>query len=219
MKIKPFACSLFLIKLLTCLSPAVKAQDKPAVQQLDLKNLPNGIRYEGNIKTAVRWTDKAGVNVVITTETGIHESKKFKHENNGSDAELFAYHFLIKDNSAVRSWRVYDFIHDCPVDIEASFIENTFQVTDLNKDGVGEVWLMYKKVCHGDVSPSELKIIMYQGTQKFAIRGESKVLDGIDDKGNKHYSGGNYKFDQAFANGPAAFLTFAKKLWHQHVLQ
>jgi hypothetical protein len=117
------------------------------VKQLDLTKLPKGIKYEGKIKTAVRWVDSLGDNITITTETGIYKSKKFKHETDGGDAELFAYHFIVKGDSAFQTWRIYDFISDCPVDIEAKFIKNSFQVTDLNLDGVSEIWIMYKTVC------------------------------------------------------------------------
>lgn len=88
---------------------------------------------------------------------------------------MFAYHFLLNNDSVNKTWKVYDFINDCPVDLDAKFIKNTFQVTDLNKDGIGEIWIMYNTVCHGDVSPTDMKIIMYQGTQKYTIRGRSKV--------------------------------------------
>lgn len=189
-------------------------QGQISVNQLDLTKLPRGINYEGKIKTAVRWVDSLGDNIAILTETGIYQSKKFKHENDGGDAELFAYHFIVKGDSAFHTWRVYDFISDCPVDIEANFIKNTFQVTDLNNDGVAEVWLMYKTVCHGDVSPCDMKIIMYQGQQKYAIRGQNKVQ--VSDK---EFYGGDYKFDKAFADGPKEFLEFANKLWNKNIMQ
>jgi hypothetical protein len=128
--------------------------------------------------------------------------------------ELYANHFILKGNDTLQTWRVYDFISDCPVDIEAKFIKNSFQVTDLNQDGRGEIWIMYKTVCHGDVSPSDMKIIMYQGQQKYAIRGQNKVQ--ITDK---EFYGGKYKIDKAFANGPKVFLTFAKKLWDKNIIQ
>ena len=160
-----------------------------------------------------------GENIVITTETGIYESKKFKHENDGGDAEIFAYHFIVENNNAKQTWKVYDYISDCPVDIVAEFIDNTFQITDLDNNGVAEIWLMYKTVCHGDVSPSDMKIIMYEGQQKFAIRGENKVMHGIDDDGNEMYMGGEYKIDKAFSDGPIVFLDFAKKLWNKNIIE
>lgn len=125
-----------------------------------------------------------------------------------------AFHFILTTDSTKLTWKVYDFIKDCPVDIEASFINNTFKVTDLNNDGVAEVWLMYKTVCHGDVSPCDMKIIMYQGQQKFAIRGQNKVQ--VSDK---EFYGGDYKFDKAFADGPKEFLEFAKNLWTKNIMQ
>mgnify|MGYP000961831749 CR=1 FL=1 len=205
--------------LATLISLTVLGQEQIDVKQLDLTNIPKRIKYEGKIKTAVRWADSLGDNIVILTETGIYQGKKFKHEKNGRDAELFAYHFIVKDDNAFQTWQVYDFISDCPVDIEAKFIKNSFQVTDLNKDGKSEIWLMYKTACHGDVSPCDMKIIMYQEQQKFALRGQNKVLVGVNDQGVKHYDGGDYEYDKAFAGGPKEFLEFAEKLWSKNIMQ
>jgi len=195
----------------------VSAQNQLPVTKMDVSKLPKSIKYEGKVQTAVRWTDNLGDNIVITTETGIYRNPKFDHEMDGNDAELFAYHFLIKGDSVVQTWRVYDLIADCVVDIDAEFIKNTFQVTDLDHDGIGEVWLMYKTACHGDVSPCNMKVIMYTGQQKFAMRGLNKTVIAIDENGRKQYDGGSYTFDKAFAEGPKAYLDFAKKLWKNHI--
>ncbi|MCR4030584.1 MULTISPECIES: M949_RS01915 family surface polysaccharide biosynthesis protein [Flavobacterium] len=189
------------------------------VEKIDSTQFPESIKYEGFIKNAVRWKDKSGDNIVITTETGYHINKKFEHDSDGSDAELFAYHYIISGNEAKQTWKVYDFISDCPVDIVASFVKNTFQVTDLNQNGIAETWLMYKTVCHGDVSPCNMKIIMYEGNQKYAIRGESKVAVGIDDHGKKQFIGGEYKLDDNFKKAPKAFQEFAQKLWADNLIE
>jgi len=196
-----------------------RGQGRISITQLDLKTLPKGINYEGKIKNAVRWKDNSGDNIVITSETGNYLNKKVVHENEGVDAELFAYHFLFINDSAVQTWKVRDYIFDCPVDITAKFVKNAFQVTDLNNDGVAEIWLMYKTVCHGDVSPFNMKIIMYQGQQKYAMRGQNKVSEGTDEKGFEHFLGGEYTYDPAFANGPKEFLAFAKKLWEKNIME
>jgi len=185
-----------------------------SLTKIDMTKLPKEINYEGKINNAIRWTDNLGDNIVITSETGIYKSKKFKHESDGSDAELFAYHFIIKKDSIKQTWKVYDFIQDCIVDIEASFVKNTFRVTDLNKDGVAEIWLMYKTACHGDISPCDMKIIMYQGQQKYAMRGQNKVQVSENE-----FYGGDYKFDKAFTDGPNEFREFAKKLWDKNIMQ
>lgn len=189
------------------------------VEKIDSTQFPTSIKYEGFIKNAVRWKDKLGDNIVVTTETGYHINKKFEHESDGSDAELFAYHFIVSGNEVKQTWRVYDFISDCPVDIVASFVKNSFQVTDLNNNGIAETWLMYKTTCHGDVSPCDMKIIMYEGKKKYAIRGESRVQVGLYDNGEKQFIGGQYKLDENFKKGPKAFKEFAEKLWKDNLIE
>ncbi|MBO9205239.1 MULTISPECIES: M949_RS01915 family surface polysaccharide biosynthesis protein [Niastella] len=199
---------------LTPLLPlTILAQGTIKVTAIDKSKLPAGIKFPGKLKQAIRWNDLAGDNIVVTSETGIYTNPKFKHENEGRDAELFAFHFIVSD-SIQQTWKVYDLISDCPVDLEASFVKNTLQVTDLNNDGIGEVWVMYRTVCHGDVSPSDMKIIMYQGKQKYAMRGTNKVQVG-----EKEFEGGEYKFDAAFTAGPAEFMQFAVKLWNKNIQQ
>lgn len=190
------------------------------VEKIDSTQFPKQIKYEGHVKSAVRWNDKLGENIAFTTETGYHFNKKFDHDaENSSDAELFAYHYVVYENKARQTWRVYDYISDCPVDIVASFVKNTFQVTDLDHNGLAEVWMMYKTICHGDVSPSEMKIIMYESNQKYAARGESKVAVGIDDNGKQQFIGGKYQLDPNFKNGPKVFKEFAEKLWKDNLME
>ncbi|MES2396029.1 MAG: hypothetical protein V4549_08505 [Bacteroidota bacterium] len=182
------------------------------VIKLDPSKLPKGIYVQGEIENAVRYTDKLGDNIVITTETGQYPSKKVNEEDD-KDAELFAYHFLSHSDTIKQTWKVYDFIKACPFDIEANFVKNTFEVTDLNNDGIAEVWLVYKTTCHSDVSPSDMKIIMYQGSQKFAMRGRNKVK--ISDT---EFEGGEYAFDKVFTDGSIVFRDFAKKLWDKNIM-
>jgi hypothetical protein len=150
---------------------------------------------------------------MVTSETGDVASKA-EPEMGNRDAELFAYHYLSSKDSLHLTWKVYDFIKDCPVDLKASFIKNTFAFTDLNKDGHAEVWLMYKTVCHGDVSPSEMKIIMYENGRKYAVRGTNKMKVS-----EKEYDGGSHNFDAAFINAPEVFRSYAKALWQKNILE
>jgi len=190
------------------------------VNKIDSTQFPASIKYEGFIKNAVRWKDKSGDNIVITTETGIYRNEKLKHEfEDSSDAELYAYHFILSNNEVTQTWRVKDFIADCPVDITASFVKNTFKITDLNKNGIAEVWLMYKTVCHGDVSPSNMKIIMYEGNNKYAMRGENKVQVGSDVNDKASFIGGEYTLDANFKNGPKVFKEYAQNLWKENLIE
>lgn len=191
-----------------------KTIDTIRLLKIDLKDLPKGIKYSGKIIQSQRWIDKEGDNIIITTETGGYINPSVKHENEGADADLYAYHFVISDNEAKSSWTVHDYIHDCPVDYEAKFIKNTLQITDLNKNGIGEIWLMYKTACHGDVSPSDMKIIMYEGKLVHKMIGTNKVEIGPGE-----FYGGEYKFDKSFQEGPKEFINFAKNLWRKNIMQ
>jgi len=68
-------------------------------------------------------------------------------------------------------------------------------------------------VCRGDVSPSTQKIIMYEGTRKYAVRGTSRLnVGGQSD-------GGSYTFDAALQAAPIAFRQHAAQLWKQHLAE
>ncbi len=200
------------IGLLLITTQYTLGQGKIALTHLTKSELPKGITFKGNLKEAVRWTDKSGVNLVITCETEEAVSKTAPSEDY-REKYLFAHHYLLFEDSIKQTWKVTDYIKECPLDIAADFVKNTFQVTDLDKDGVGEVWMMYLLTCTGDVSPAEMKIILYEGTQKHAMRGENKV-----DIGNGEFVGGDYKFDKAFNQAPTVFRDFAKKLWNANVM-
>lgn len=211
--LKPMNDKALFIAALALLSCVSYAQPEIPVTSMDMSVEHTGLAHEGTFKNLITWKDKAGEHIVGTSETGIHVSQKFRHESEGQDAELFAYHYLKTPDGLKQTWRIYDYISNCPVDIEASFVTPPL-VTDLDKNGLAEIWVIYKTACHGDVSPVTLKIIMYEDLKKFAMRGQSKV-----DVGQGKTEGGNFSFDKAFSEGPDAFRSYAKKLWEKHVIQ
>ncbi|WP_343632871.1 hypothetical protein [Fluviicola sp.] len=200
----------FLLTYLFLVSVVVSGQEKITLTKLTKSELPKEITYKGNLKEAVRWMDESGVNLVVTSETEEAVSKSAPSEDY-REKYLFAHHYLLFEDSISQTWKVTDFTKECPLDLAADFVKN-IQVTDLDKDGMGEVWLMYIVTCKGDVSPAEMKIILYEGTQKFALRGHNQV-----DIGNGQLEGGDYKFDKAFNQGPEVFRDFAKKLWKANI--
>ncbi|HYD21382.1 MAG TPA: hypothetical protein VEB40_07910 [Flavipsychrobacter sp.] len=191
--------------------------EKPAAKlnivTLNSKTLPKDILYEGRIKNAVRWTDKSGDNIVVTTETPEYDAKK-SISGEGRNADLAVQHYLVLNGKSVPDWKISDRIRDCPLDIQLHFIKNTFHITDLDKDGTAEVWTMYKSACRGDLGPSDTKIVMYEGRQKYAVRGTNKVQVS-----EHEVFGGEYKPDDAFAKGPKLFRDHARELWLKNELE
>lgn len=175
--------------------------------------LPKVIKFDGKLVKGIRFTDAAGEHLVLATETGEAQSKT-NSDADYREAALHAYEFKQNNGAWIKGWVVNDFVKECPVDISAAFIKNAIQVTDLDNNGQAEVWLMYKTVCHGDVSPSDLKVIMYEAGKKYAMRGQSLVkMPGGEAEG------GNYVFDGAFNTGAKVFKQFAQKLWNKYKLE
>lgn len=206
-----YQTSLILL-LLLLFTFKIHAQIK--VRELTKKDIPADIKYEGNIVKAFEWEDRQGLHIVLTSETGNFIKEGIPHESGGSDAELFAYHFLDSEDLIVQVWKVYDYIHDCELDMEVTFIPNTLQITDLNNDQIPEIWLIYKKACRGDVSPSEMKIIMYENTKKYAMRGENKIQ--ISE--NETY-GGEFQMDKSFQTAHNSFKEYAINLWNKNIMK
>lgn len=195
----------------------VEKTDSLVTTRIDSAQVSKALQYKGNFKDGFRWKDKTGEYIVVTSETGIYRNDNFPHEEDDSrDAEIFAQCYSLENNQLV--WKVNDFVKDCIVDIDAAFKKNSLSVTDLDKNGIAEVWAMYEIACKGDVSPSDLKIIMYEGKQKFAMRGESKIQTGMESHGKPVFAGGSYTFDKAFQQGPEVFREYAKKLWNKHMM-
>jgi hypothetical protein len=121
---------------------------------------------------------------------------------------------LVLGDSIKQTWRVTDYVKECPVDMFLCFVDKTFAVTDLNKDGNAEIWIMYKVSCQGDVSPVPMKIIMYEDNKKFAVRGTTRV----EPSPNK-FMGGEFTFDETFKGAPWEFRQYAEKLWQQHKVE
>lgn len=111
-------------------------------------------------------------------------------------------------NSAKVVWKIQD-ENDCPdLDSSMTFYTKFVTVTDLDANGEIEVTVPYKYVCTGDLSPFGIKIIMRQGKQKFALRGESR--DVIDGEGY----GGEYSLDESVKSPEnQVFREHLLKIW------
>ena len=170
----------------------------------------------GNIVAIHRYTDTTGDNMIVLVETDITVgySKKFDAET--QTKELFAYRFIPKeDNDAQQVWRVMDSVRDCDLDgMTAEFITDAFRMTDVNNNGLAEIWLPYILQCAGDPGPMPMKIIMYEGEKKYAVRGETRSWVGGDE-----YAGGECTLDQAFTDGPAELRKFAVQLWEEYKMR
>jgi hypothetical protein len=214
--------SLFLLILLSCNKKNVKVNSEKnsekkesfeiLTENISGKNLPKEIDFEGKLKAATKLKDLNGEHIIILTETGEIPSKKIIEQEDETDFKIFAndYIFDKKENKYKLNWKMQDFISNCEFDLMMGFIKNAFKITDLNKNGIAEIWTMYHMTCTSDVSPSEMKIIMHEGKQKYALRGNSIVNPGTEK------IGGDYKLNENLSKASKEFKDFALKMWKEN---
>lgn len=201
----------------TTASPEIVQRfDASSIQKLNEKEIPANCNYKGKLKVGFTWKDKLGENVFIASESGEIGSESFNEEIGEyiyyKEANVYAYHYVVSGSEVKLIRELHDFESKCEFDVNANFLPSTIQVTDLDSDNFGEVWMMYRTYCLSDVSPSDLKIIMFQNGQKYALRGESQI-----DWGDGTFYGGKFKYDDAFTSGPEVFRNFANTIWKEHI--
>jgi hypothetical protein len=189
-------------------------QQKTNVHFLDSAFLRDKIK--GNIKQTLRWTDRLGDNYLVLTETDAQitppaiSNKNIHCKEGCTNKEIYAYHFINRDSLL---WKLTDFVNACSFDNILEYRNGATKITDLDKNGLAEIWIMYSMTCTSDVSPRSLKLILYQGNKKYAIRGTSQPSPKTEDV--KY--GGKYVPDKEFQTLPQSFKDFAKKLWDKYL--
>lgn len=162
-----------------------------------------------------QWTSNKGVQSRELRFThkgeqhGVHFSitQRDKKSENGfaRNRELIVSYAVGK---AKDTWRAKDFVENCEFDATLEVIEGSIRLTDLDADGEPEVSFLYKLGCRSDVSPLTAKFLMYEGTTKYALRGETK-----ERVGENEYAGGDFKADPSFDQAPRPFVEFARAQW------
>ncbi|MBU4354676.1 MAG: hypothetical protein KJ822_04950 [Proteobacteria bacterium] len=192
---------------------------KIQILSFDPKALPQEIRYKGKVVAGARWLDKKGENLLLLCETGSFNSpvppnsKENPYQEWGRAAEFHSYHYLKAREHYTLLWKLFDQVKICPFDLDAAFLPNSLTITDLDANGIAESTFLYKLACRSDLSPAQLKLIMHEGKEKYALRGETLVPTGDPDK----KLGGQKAIDPAFGRAPKVFLDHALQQWNTFV--
>lgn len=184
------------------------AQAQLSFSDVKKSDLADEMKIEGDFQFAKSWEDKNAVNYIIVTQTPVKE-KKDKQGNDASNQELYVYHYLMNEgNEYVLMRKVQDYVRDCPLDLKLEFLEKSLTLTDLDKDGIGEVTFVYRLACRGDVSGSEQKLMLLEDKEKYPIRGTAGTM-----MGDKLVEKGKFTLGQEFKKAPKAFTDHAQKVW------
>lgn len=179
--------------------------------------LPQGVSVTGKPVALASFTDSAGEHVVVVSVTDVKTTKPKRADDEPmSERHIFGTQFTrmtkkSKDGPprVARDWETKDWVKDCPLDLVVEYVPGSLEVTDLDNDGTAESFFAYRMTCAGDVSPQTLKLLVHEGTQKYAVRGTTRVTVGADDAGKPVTMGGDMALDDAFQKAPRAFSTHA----------
>lgn len=201
------------------------------------KEIPSVIKIKGKLIEASKWTDSLGENYLVLSAAGPFDDKGDEEE--AQTSELYAAHYIRKGNDYPKKWEMKDAVKSCPFDITAQFIPGSTTITDLDKDGIGEIKLQYSTACRSDVSPATMKLLLVQnGTRyglsgnhwlkysndfKFSVTEKDVNLENLppltDETEAMLRTFGRYETEKEFAGAPAGFIEYARKEWLKHVME
>ncbi|MBN2891710.1 MAG: hypothetical protein JXL97_07575 [Bacteroidales bacterium] len=187
--------------------------NEPSVEIEMLEFDPSIVNKLSGIKGALqygyKWKDKAGYNLLIFTRaTAFKQWEDADYDGMGDNfVYLKVYHFSGTEESYSLVRLVQDGetegCGDPPFAIDCDFYDKSISITDLDKDGYAEATFMYYILCASEITPVPTKLIMIENGEKYAIRGDSYLME-IKMGGEK---------DIDFGNAPDQLLDFASQTW------
>jgi hypothetical protein len=192
------------------------SDEKFIVDTIGYDEIPRDLEFRGILVEALKWDDILGTNILVLTQTGAFNIKENSTDNYSQEkAELSAYLFRKgKKGEYIRKWKIHDYAENFGVDMYVGFVKRSITISDVDKDGVSEVSIPYQLIVRGGMDPGEFKIIMYENSDKYAVRGSTAICYE-DENGDKLIYGGEYVIgDKLKANKP--FSEFLKERWEVH---
>ncbi len=185
------------------------------IDTLYYDEIPKYLDFRGSVVEALKWKDNDGEHILIQTVTGHFVWKDY--EKGSTDymlqdkAEIYAYLFTQKkgEKKYRKTWKIYDYNECFGVDWFAGFIPKATTITDIDNDGIAEISIPYVLICRGGMDPGTMKIILYEGNTKYAMRGSTMICKGDHPYGGEYKPSDNLK-DQKL------FKTFLKQHWDRN---
>ena len=179
----------------------------PALQLVAIQagDLPPGVSPRGKLEHAWKYVDKNGTHYVLFSSKRWGADATVQHDRN---AELYADDWLVPAAGGAPKvlLPVQELVEDCPLELTARFHDDALEVTDLDRDGVGELTFAYEVGCRSDVRPNKYKVITLVNGTMYILRGTTRIQGGEPDAGT-------FVADPIFAKGPPRYLDHAEAVW------
>lgn len=146
----------------------------------------------GNFIDAYSWEDKNGENVVVRSELifdasddSLNEFKKY----------LYLYHFIHEDENLKLIRKFTDVYSGCVHPPNASFSLPSIELTDIDRDTVGEINTIYDLYCSGgDTTIYHSKLLMTSYGNKFMLDAEIDPCEEGEERIVKISQSSSFKF-------------------------
>lgn len=186
------------------------------IDTISYDEIPKYLDFRGTVVEALKWSDSMGEYILIQAVTGHFNWKEYDKDSANyilqDKSELYAYLFqnTNADHTFKLKWRMYDYTECFGVDWYTGFVPQATTITDLDNDGTTEVSIPYVLICRGGMDPGVMKIIMYEGSTKYSLRGSTTLMcDSQHPYGGEFTPSDNLK-DQSI------FLDFLTKHWNSN---
>jgi len=118
----------------------------------------------GEVLDGFQWVDKKGENILI--RSSLTDSKL-------RSTHLYIYHFLKVNEEFILIRKLTDYVKKCDLDMFSRHNIESIELTDINKDTIGEVSFSYTNDCGclEDSLSISTKLMLITNGEKYAIRG------------------------------------------------
>ena len=201
----------FILAVTPVVSVAQATSNIVAPSEIDKNDVSKEhITITEKLVSALSVNDIAGRHILLLTSIS-GPSRAQPNPQRSERTDLRTMYYKKVGSKWTEEWDIKDFV-DCPgLDSSATFFVNNVTVTDLNGDGVAEVTVPYKMFCGEGVDTDTVKVILRQGAEKYAIRGESLVRI----PGQQAFGGSDTADKDLSLPKNAAFKKHLTEIWNQ----
>ena len=171
------------------------------------KNLASLLKIEGEIVVGRVWTDANGENVLVLSQ--IKEEHFSDDDGPSSDTRLMVKHFVNEEGNYRLLSEIDERESDCGFENRAAFSVSLLNISDLDKNGVAEIYIVYRMGCTSELSPDQLRLVMFENAKKYSITGTT-----IADYGDRK-EGGKTFVDPSFEKLTEAQRNEAMRIWEK----
>ena len=152
--------------------------------KFDFFDFKNKEAIWGDVIDGFRWSDKKGENILIRSVVS-----DIKTNSN----HLYIYHFLKEDKGFKQVRKLTDYVKNCDLDLLSNHNIESIELTDIDKDTIGEVSFSYTNDCSclEDSLVISTKLMLITKGEKYAIRG--LIHSKKNDIFSEYELGGNLK--------------------------